>query len=122
MSLKPALFAAILSVSPEFPTEANDIYLHLNDANGASCCNENDCRPVSYRVSPAGVQMYLDDDWFDVPAGTIQYRSLPDDTGETGGGHWCGTAIYQQGHRVVHVTHCAILPPNFGSAADRPNE
>ena len=47
MSLTPALFAAILSVSPEFPTEAHDIYLHLNDANGASCCNENDCRPVS---------------------------------------------------------------------------
>jgi hypothetical protein len=42
-----------------------------------------------------GVQMYVDDDWFDVPDGSIQYRTLPGDTGETRGGHWCGTAIYE---------------------------
>ena len=78
MSLKPILLAAILSAAPEFPTEAHDIYSHLNDANGASCCTEHDCRPVPYRVSPTGVQMYVDDDWFYVPNGTIQYRSLPE--------------------------------------------
>ena len=122
MSLKPILLAAILSAAPEFPTEAHDIYSHLNDANGASCCTEHDCRPVPYRVSPTGVQMYVDDDWFYVLNGTIQNRSLPDDTGETRGGRWCGTAIFQQGQRVIHVTHCAILPPNFGAAEDRHNE
>ena len=122
MSLKLELFTALLLVGLDPPAQAHDIYSHLNDANGASCCTELDCRPVPYRVSPTGVQMYVDDDWFYVPNGTIQYRSLPDDTGETRGGHWCGTAIFQQGQRVIHVTHCAILPPNFGSAADRHNE
>ena len=122
MSLKLDLLAVGFLVGLDPPTQAHDIYSHLNDANGASCCTELDCRPVPYRVSPTGVQMYVDDDWFYVPNGTIQYRSLPDDTGETRGGHWCGTAIFQQGQRVVHVTHCAILPPNFGSAADRHNE
>ncbi|WP_262298294.1 hypothetical protein [Microvirga sesbaniae] len=122
MSPKRALCAVLLSVYLELPTQAHDIYSTLTDAAGASCCNQNDCRPAPYRVSPRGVQMYLDADWFDVPDGTIQYQSLPGDTGETRGGHWCGTAIYQQGHRVVHVTHCAILPPNSASAAVRHNE
>jgi hypothetical protein len=63
--------------------------------------------------------MDLDGEWDTVPDGTIQYRALPGDTGETRGGHWCGTAIYEYGGRVVrHVTHCAILPPNFTSASD----
>src|SRR5215208_2577789 len=98
MSLKLALFVAILSMGPEFPLEAHDIYSHLTDTAGASCCNEHDCRPAPYRVTPTGVQMHVDEDWFDVPDGLIQYRSLLGDTGETDGGHWCGTAIYQQGH------------------------
>jgi hypothetical protein len=63
--------------------------------------------------------MYVDGDWVDVPGEAIQYQSLPGDTGETRGGHWCGTAISEYGGRVVrHATHCAILPPNSTSASD----
>ena len=118
-SLKLALFVALLLLDPELPSEAHDIYSHLTDPAGASCCSEHDCRPVPYRVTKTGVQMCLDGDWDHVPDGTIQYRALPGDTGETRGGYWCGPAIYEYGGRAVrHVTHCAILPPNFTSASE----
>jgi hypothetical protein len=123
MSLKLTLLVALLSMDPELPTEAHDIYSHLADAAGVSCCNDHDCRPAPYRVTPAGVQMYVDGDWLDVPDEMVQYRSLPGDTGETRGGHWCGTAISEYGGRVVrHATHCAILLPNSTSASDRQQE
>ncbi|WP_262270786.1 hypothetical protein [Microvirga yunnanensis] len=129
MSLKFSLFAAILAVAPELPSEAHDIYSGLTDAAGASCCDEHDCQPAPYRVSPRGVQMYLDGNWYDVPNEEIQYRSLLGDTGETRGGHWCGTTLYESGRRdgyssreVRHVTHCVILPPNSTSAWDTHQE
>jgi hypothetical protein len=64
MSLTIALFVAVLSIGPEPPSGAHDIYSHLTDTVGVSCCNEHDCRPAPCRVSPAGVQMYVDGtDW-----------------------------------------------------------
>jgi hypothetical protein len=111
MSLKLDLCAAIALLSLEPPTEAHDIYSPLKDQWGNSCCNEQDCRPVPYRVTPAGVQMLVDGEWIAVPDHAIQYRALPGDAGETAGGHWCGEIRYK-GNRVAYSTHCAILPPN----------
>jgi hypothetical protein len=90
MSLKLDLCAAVLLISHELPAEAHDIYSHLMDRLGSSCCNEQDCRPAPYRVRPTGVQMFVEGKWIWVPDHTIQYRALPGDTGETDGGHWCG--------------------------------
>jgi len=50
-----------------------------------------------------------------VPDHVIQYRALPGDTGESGGGHWCGEIRYTPGDGVDYSTHCAILPPNATS-------
>jgi hypothetical protein len=68
---------------------------------------------VPYRFIATGVQMFVDKLWINVPSDRIQYRSLPGDTGETGGGHWCGSA-YEPDFRNLeglYVTKCAILPP-----------
>ena len=115
MSLKLELFTAICLISFEPPTEAHDIYSPLKDRWGNSCCSDQDCRPVPYRVTPAGVQMLVHGNWIAVPDHLIQYRALPGDTGETGGGHWCGEIRYTPGDGVDYSTHCAILPPNATS-------
>jgi hypothetical protein len=112
MSLKLDLLAAIALLSFEPPTEAHDIYLHLKDRLGNSCCDDKDCRPAPYRVTPAGVQMFVDGEWIAVPDYAIQYRALPGDTGETAGGHWCGIIRDGHGDRVDYSTLCAVLPPN----------
>ena len=117
MSRKLALLAGFLAVEFELPTDAHDIYSHLSDAKGASCCDDHDCRPAPYRVTPTGVQMYVDGDWIAIPDETIQYRALPGDTGETRGGHWCGTSHNGHGEMVLLITHCAVLPPNSAIAA-----
>ena len=120
MSLKLELFAAIALLSFEPPTEAHDIYSPLKDRWGNSCCDDEDCRPAPYRMTPAGVQMFVEGEWIAVPDHTIQYRALPGDTGETAGGHWCGRIQNGQGDRLDYATYCAILPPNptaiFGPA------
>jgi hypothetical protein len=54
MSLKLDLLAAIALLSFEPPTQAHDIYLHLKDRLGNSCCDDKDCRPALYRVTPTG--------------------------------------------------------------------
>ena len=90
MSLKLGLFAVLLFVGSEPPTEAHDIYSPLKDRGGKNCCDDGDCRPAPYRVTPTGVQMFVEGEWIGVPNAAIQYRALPGDTGETDGGHWCG--------------------------------
>ena len=110
MSLKLDLCAAVLLISHELPAEAHDIYSHLMDRLGSSCCNEQDCRPAPYRVRPTGVQMFVEGKWIWVPDHTIQYRALPGDTGETDGGHWCGR--FGLSFEMGYATFCAILPPN----------
>ena len=112
MSLKLELVAAIALLGFELPAEAHDIYLLLKDRSGNSCCHEGDCRPASYRVTPTGVQMFVEGEWIAVPDFTIQYRALLGDTGETDGGHWCGRMQNGRGDRMDYPTHCAILPPN----------
>ena len=103
--------------------EAHDIYSELMGRLGESCCNETDCRPANYRVTAAGVEMLLDDEWVRVPNEVIQYRTLHGDTGETRGGHWCGVTNFlgydlQPDHpAVLHssrfYTRCVILPPEL---------
>ena len=112
MSLKLDLCAAILFISFEPPAEAHDIYSHLKDRWGNSCCNDKDCRPAAYRVTPTGVRMLVSGEWIAVPDYAIQYRALPGDTGETAGGHWCGDIRYKPSDGMEYSTHCAILPPN----------
>jgi len=112
MSLKLDLLAAILLLGFEPPADAHDIYSPLRDKSGHSCCNEGDCRPAPYRVTPNGVQMFVEGEWIAVPEFTIQYRALLGDTGETDGGHWCGQMEFGQGQGMNYATHCAILPPN----------
>jgi hypothetical protein len=114
MSTRCVLASLALLVSWSVSSEAHDIYTGLTDRNGASCCNHLDCRPARYRMTPAGVEMYVNGKWIAVPDDTIQYRMLPGDTGETAGGHWCG---YDFGQRIR--TLCTILPPNSAGLSVR---
>ena len=102
-ALLPLVLASIWPAA----INAHDIYTGLKNSSGRSCCADHDCRPAHYRLTPAGVQMLISGQWIVVPNDTIQYRALDGDTGETGGGHWCGLP---GGH--VAVTYCAILPPS----------
>jgi hypothetical protein len=106
------LICAILAGSL-LPAQAHDIYSHLVDGAGASCCDKRDCRPAPYRFILGVLQMFVDERWIDVPMKRVQYRALLGDTGETDGGHWCGSA-YEPDFRSLeglYVTKCAILPP-----------
>ena len=112
--MRRVLASLALLVSWSVPSQAHDIYTGLTDRNGASCCNHLDCRPAPYRMTPMGVEMLLYGKWIAVPGETIQYRVLPGDTGETGGGHWCG---YELDQRIR--TLCVILPPNSAGLSVR---
>jgi hypothetical protein len=90
MSLKPVLCAVLHFIGFEPLTEAHDIYSPLRDKAGRNCCDDGDCRPALYRVRPTGVQMFVEGRWIWVPDATIQYRTLPGDTGETDGGIGAG--------------------------------
>lgn len=112
MLSRSALIGVILFGSP-LPARAHDIYSHLLDGAGASCCDKQDCRPAPYRFILARLQMLVDGQWINVPMKRVQYRALQGDTGETDGGHWCGSS-YEPDYRSLeglYVTKCAILPP-----------
>ncbi|WP_162820635.1 hypothetical protein [Microvirga calopogonii] len=119
MCSRTALMAAVLVANLPLPIQAHDIYSHLRDEEGASCCDDRDCRPALYRFTARGVQMFVDQQWINVPNERIQYRALLGDAGETYGGHWCGS-LYQsddsQQDAILHLTKCAILPPHAASA------
>ena len=118
MSSRTAFVAAVLVTNLPLSIQAHDIYSHLTDEVGASCCDNRDCQPVLYRFIANGVQMFVDRRWIDVPSDRIQYRSLPGDTGETGGGHWCGSTYEPDFSNLgaLYMTKCAILPPQSASA------
>jgi hypothetical protein len=104
-------------------TEGHDIYSELMDRLGeSSCCNETDCRPAHCRVTAAGVEMLIDDEWVRVPNEVIQYRTLHGDTGETHSGHWCGVTNFRgyellparpATHLPRFFTRCVVLPPEL---------
>ena len=114
MLSKPALLSAVLVIGPPLPLQAHDLYSHLTDERGASCCDDRDCRPAPYRFTAGGLQMFVDRRWIDVPNERVQYRILPGDTGETGGGHWCGWTTDWGA-----TTLCAVLPPNSAALLGR---
>ena len=117
MLARSVLIASAL-INLLLPAQAHDIYSHLTDQEGGSCCGERDCRPAPYRMTAGGVKMFVDGEWIAVPDDTIQYRALLGDTGETGGGHWCGFTVTlpsEEDLEPVDRTHCAILPPQFGA-------
>jgi hypothetical protein len=122
MLSKSDLVSAVLVISLPPSLRALDIYSHLVDEVGASCCDDQDCRPVPYRFIAIGVQMFVDKLWINVPSDRIQYRSLPGDTGETGGGHWCGSAYEPDFSNVgtLYMTKCAILPPQSADVGAHP--
>ena len=122
MSSRTALVAVVLAASLPLPIQAHDIYSHLMDEVGASCCDDQDCRPALYRVSASGVQMLVDQRWIDVPDERIPYRALLGDTGETGRGHWCGSTYKPDfgTPTTVYMTKCAVLPPQSASVQDEP--
>jgi hypothetical protein len=117
MLLRPFHIAIALQVGLHSPAEAHDIYSDLKDTWGNSCCNNEDCRPALYRVTPTGVQMFVDGDWIDVPNYVIAYRALAGDTGETGGGHWCGRVYQKVDNSFFHITQCAVLPPSAAASS-----
>jgi len=112
MSLKATACVIVFLAGLDHPANAHDIYSHLKDSWGNSCCDGTDCRPAPYRPSSGGVQMFIDGHWIDVPDHTIQHKALLEDPGTTNGGHWCGRAYQQRNGSVFHVTQCAILPPS----------
>ena len=118
MSSRTAFVAAVLIANLPLPIQAHDIYSPLRDRWGRSCCDDGDCQPAQYRQAEGGVKMLVDGRWIDVPDHAIQYRALPGDTGETGGGHWCGFADKPSETDLdfVYTTRCAILPPQSASA------
>ena len=117
MSLRTAV-AVVLAASVPLPSQAHDIYSQLKDKAGASCCDNRDCRLAPYQFTASGLQMFVDKRWIEVPSDKIQYVTVPGDTGETGGGHWCGFADQPNGMdpEALYITRCAILPPQSASA------
>lgn len=115
MLSKPALLSVAFILNPSLPLQAHDIYSHLVDETGKSCCDNRDCRPAHYRIKGGSVQMFIYGNWLVIPHAKIQYRTIEGDSGETAGGHWCG-----QGHQgrtyIIYVTRCAILPPQAASS------
>jgi hypothetical protein len=120
MWIRLILSAIFFSLGFPLPAEAHDIYTHLKDSWGNSCCNDEDCRPAPYRVTPMGVQMLVDGERVEVPGYTIQYRALSGDAGRTGGGHWCGRSYQKVDNSVFHVTQCAVLPPSTAALSGSP--
>lgn len=117
MRVRFALISAVL-ISLPHPDQAHDIYSHLTDDRGGSCCDDRDCRPAPYRFLASGLQMFVDGGWIDVPSEQVQYPGLPGDTGESGGGHWCGSTYRPDFNSpgTLFLTKCAILPPQSASA------
>lgn len=88
---------------------AHDIYMDLKNSAGRSCCNGTDCRPVPYRQTSSGVQMFIEGVWVTIPDSQVEQRSIEGDTGETGGGHWCGRRLNGENR---FMTYCAFVPPS----------
>lgn len=68
-------------------------YRSLKDHRGVSCCDESDCRPVTYRAGPGGLEVFIDsasygkdapDAWVPVPPEAVLARENP-----TGGAIAC---------------------------------
>ena len=101
------LFALAGALAP-LSAGSHDIYSNLTNKSGRSCCDGSECRPAHYRFHGSDVEMLINGAWVYIPKGTVQFRGLPGDLGETEGGHWCGEP-FEGGF----VTYCAFVPPNI---------
>jgi hypothetical protein len=115
MHAKLALWLSFIVLLWSTAVGAHDIYGHLVDENGASCCSET-ARPHHFEQSLT-VWMFVQGRWIPVPNNEIQYRTLLGDDGQTGGGHWCGWALDPTGptgdNRGSH--HLCSFAANFRS-------
>lgn len=76
-------------------------YRHLKQpGTGMSCCNNQDCRPVKYRITASGILMEVGGRWIAPPASLVMERD------DTEVGHWCGL----NEHTSSPHTFCAIVP------------
>ena len=71
--LSRAAVAVVLAASLPLPIQAHDIYSHLKDKLGTSCCDNRDCQLAPYRFIANGLQMFVDKRWIEVPSDKIQY-------------------------------------------------
>ena len=108
--IRIALPACALLVAPS-PVESHDIYVGVSNKQGVPCCDESDCVPAPFRVTPDGVEMLVRGVWISVPRWYIQYRALPGDT-TPHRSHWCGAIHLLPATGVNTFTRCAILPPD----------
>jgi hypothetical protein len=65
-----AVHACALLVAPS-PVESHAIYSGVYNKEGVPCCDESDCVPAPFRVTPDGVQMLVRGVWISVPPGTF---------------------------------------------------
>lgn len=92
----PVLLAVARAAPPagvKLDPEISAWYRSLRDVNGISCCDESDCRPVTYRAGPEGLEVFIDrasygpaapDAWVPVPPQAVLARENP-----TGGAVAC---------------------------------
>jgi hypothetical protein len=120
------LVSLFLAAIAPAAVSAHDIYHGLTSNFGKDCCDNSDCRPAYYRITPAGVQMLIDQVWIRVPRAAIRYRLLSGDSGATSGGHWCGRRAndidaLDDTSGEGYFTFCAFLPPGLAmnSSYDR---
>jgi hypothetical protein len=104
-----AVHACALLVAPS-PVASHTIYSDVYNKEGVPCCDENDCVPAPFRVTPDGVQMIVRGVWISVPRWYIQYRVLPGDT-TPHRSHWCGPLHLVPTTGMNTKTRCAIPPP-----------
>ncbi|WP_201841820.1 hypothetical protein [Microvirga zambiensis] len=82
LALIAAAFIGILNSA-----EDHDIYSHLKNEEGASCCDSTDCRPAPYRYVSGDLQMFVDGKSIEVLDTVVQYRPLLGETGEPAAGN-----------------------------------
>ena len=106
------LIGGVALVASSTVCDAHDIYTNLRKSNGQTCCDGSDCRPAPYRRGRTGVEMFVQQRWIAIPQSAIMYRFLDGDSGETNGGHWCGSHTH---YEDALFTHCVVLPPDAAS-------
>jgi hypothetical protein len=105
-----AVLACGVVIAPS-RVEGHDIYYDAYNKQGVQCCNDGDCVPAPFRVTPDGIEMLVRGVWINVPRWYIQYRALPGDT-TPHRSHWCGALHLLPTTGVNTLTRCAILPPD----------
>ncbi len=105
-----AVLASAVLIAPQ-PVESHDIYTGVYTRQGVPCCNDGDCVPAPFRVTPDGVEMLVRGVWISVPRWYIMYLALPGDTTPYRS-HWFGALDLLSKDGVNTLTRCAILPPH----------